>query len=739
MTNANAHDDTAPAGGADILIVDDRPDKLLVYRTILEDLGQNLFTAASGEQALKQVLERDFAVILLDVNMPGLNGLETAALIRNRSRSAHIPIIFITADFNDEHHMAKGYSLGAVDYIASPVVPEILQAKVKVFVNLFLLAQQAKRQAAEHLALAEERAARAAAEQATRRLAFLAQASVALGASLDSAAISRELVRLCVPTLADVGMLTLVDEQGEGASSEVAWPGDDPARAPLVRTVNGNADPWYRETVQRVRKSGRLEVFSNRVGTAASNRLDAAPLAGLIDVSIAQAIHCVAFVPLLARGGTLGVLALALGSSGREFDADTLAIATDLAGRAATALDNALLYGKIQEEDRRKDEFLAMLAHELRNPLAPISNAVHVLQMADQAPTKLNWATDVIGRQLKQLVRLVDDLLDVSRVTSGKIDLKIESVDVGDVVVAAVETSRPYVDALEHTLTVLLPPERLLLRGDFARVAQVLANLINNAAKYTDRGGRISVTAAREGTEIVFRVRDTGVGIPKELLSSIFEPFTQVERTLDRARGGLGLGLTLVRRLVEMHGGRVLVQSEGLGLGSEFTVAFPAVSAARHADAEPRETAQFPPAAPLGLCVLVVDDNRDVAESTAVLLRMAGCDVHVAYDGDEALRAMPRLGPDAVLLDIGLPRINGYEVAERIRAEPDYRRTLLVAVSGYGHEEHRLQSQRVGFDYHIVKPIDPPVLTRLLASLWSHRSAAAVEKVVAFPSRKTAD
>ena len=163
------------------------------------------------------------------------------------------------------------------------------------------------------------------------------------------------------------------------------------------------------------------------------------------------------------------------------------------------------------------------------------------------------------------------------------------------------------------------------------------------------------------------------------------------------------------------------------------------MSAARHADAEPRETAQFPPAAPLGLCVLVVDDNRDVAESTAVLLRMAGCDVHVAYDGDEALRAMPRLGPDAVLLDIGLPRINGYEVAERIRAEPDYRRTLLVAVSGYGHEEHRLQSQRVGFDYHIVKPIDPPVLTRLLASLWSHRSAAAVEKVVAFPSRKTAD
>jgi signal transduction histidine kinase len=729
VTTDDLHRDATLAGGADILIVDDRPDKLLVYRTILEDLGANLFTAASGEQALKQVLERDFAVILLDVNMPGLNGLETAALIRNRSRSAHIPIIFITADFNDEHHMAKGYALGAVDYIASPVVPEILQAKVKVFVDLFLLAQQAKRQAAEHLALAEERAARAAAEQATRRLAFLAQASAALAGSLDAAAISRELVRLCVPTLADVGALTLLEDAG----TEVAWAGEDPMRAPLSRSVNADADRWYDQTVQRVRKSGKLEVFSNRTGTPASKRLDESPLAGLIDDA---AIHCVAFVPLLARGRILGVLALALRSPEREFDADTLAMATDLAGRGATALDNALLYGKIQEEDRRKDEFLAMLAHELRNPLAPISNAVHVLQMSDQTPAKLNWATDVIGRQLKQLVRLVDDLLDVSRITRGKIELKIESIDVGQAVVSAVETSRPYVDALEHTLTVLLPPERLLVKGDLARVAQVLANLINNAAKYTDRGGRISVTAAREGTEIVFRVRDTGVGIPKELLSSIFEPFTQIDRTLDRSQGGLGIGLTLVRRLVEMQGGRVWAQSEGPGLGSEFTVALPAASPARNAEGGVRDSAWFSPVVPLDLRVLVVDDNRDVAESTAVLLRMAGCDVHVVYDGDEALRAMPRLRPDAVLLDIGLPKINGYQVAERIRAEPEHRRTLIVAISGYGQEEHRLQSQQSGFDYHIVKPIDPPVLTGLLASLWSHRSSAA-ENVLSFPQRKT--
>ena len=737
--NAVSGDAVRGAGAADILIVDDRPDKLLAYRTILEDLGQNLFTAASGEQALKQVLEREFAVILLDVNMPGMNGLETAALIRSRRRSAHIPIIFITADFNDEPHMAKGYALGAVDYIASPVVAEILQAKVRVFVDLFLLAQQAKLQVAERVALAEEKAARAAAEQATRWLTFLAQASVALAASLDAAAIRREVVRLCIPTLADASVLSLVAEQGEDAAREVAWVPDDPGRAPVMRSVKKCANHWLDAAVARVLESGKLEVFGSRAQTPPANRLEEGALAGVIDAPFAQAIHSVAFTPLLARGRALGVLALALAAPGREFDTDTLAMATKLAGRAAIALDNAQLYGKIQDEDRRKDEFLAMLAHELRNPLAPISNAVHILQQADQTPTRLAWAVDVIGRQVKQLVRLVDDLLDVSRITRGKIELRIDTIDAAEVVVAAVETSRPFVDALEHTLTVLLPPERLLLRGDFARVAQVLANLINNAAKYTDRGGRISLTVARQGPDIVFRVRDTGMGIARDKLTAIFEPFTQIESTLDRSQGGLGIGLTLVRRLVEMQNGSVRAESEGLGHGSEFTVALPAASAARHAAAESREPAPVAPLPALNLSVLVVDDNRDVAESTAVLLRMAGCDTHVVYDGDEALRAMTRIRPDAVLLDIGLPRMNGYEVAERIRAEPDYRRTLIVAVSGYGQEEHRLQSQRSGFDYHIVKPIDPPLLTGLLASLWSHRSAAAPENVVSFPARRTAD
>jgi CheY-like chemotaxis protein/two-component sensor histidine kinase len=409
-----------------------------------------------------------------------------------------------------------------------------------------------------------------------------------------------------------------------------------------------------------------------------------------------------------------------------------------MAGRAAVALDNAMLYAKIQEEDRRKDEFLAMLAHELRNPLAPISNAVHILQITDGDSQRREWAAEVIGRQLRQLVRLVDDLLDVSRVTRGKIELKIESIDAGKVVAAAVETSAPFVEALDHTLTVLLPPEPLLLKGDFTRVAQILANLINNAAKYSDKGGRISLTATREGTEVVFRVRDTGIGIPRELLSHIFEPFTQIDRTLDRSRGGLGIGLTLVRRLVELQGGRVQAWSEGPDKGSEFTVSLPAADPAPRAKPTPKEPARTA-ALPSDLRVLVVDDNHDVAESTAVLLRLEGCEVHLAHDGEEALRQVRHLHPTAVLLDIGLPRMDGYQVAERIRAEPEHRGILIVAVSGYGQEEHRMRSKQAGFDYHIVKPIEPSVLTGLLASLRATYPGAGSDNVLSFPQRKTAE
>jgi len=313
----------------------------------------------------------------------------------------------------------------------------------------------------------------------------------------------------------------------------------------------------------------------------------------------------------------------------------------------------------------------------------------------------------------------------VSRITRGKIELKIETVDVEQVIAAAIETSKPNIDAQRHTLSLHQPSEPLAVKGDFARVAQVLSNLVNNAAKYTPKGGRISLSAAREGNEIAFRIRDSGVGIPPEFIASIFDPFTQVDRTLARSHGGLGIGLTLVRRLVEMQNGRVGVRSEGRNRGSEFTVHLPAspdaatvpALAATSANAGDRPS-------PAGLRVLVVDDNRDVADSTASIMRMNGCDVHVAYDGKAAIESVQRLRPDAVLLDIGLPSIDGYLVAEHIRAQPENGRTMIVAVSGYGQEQDRLRSKSVGFDYHVVKPIDPTVLAGLVGSLRLSRDAA---------------
>ena len=702
---------------ANILIVDDRPDKLLVYRTLLEELQQNLYTASSGDDALRQVLDRDFALILLDVNMPGLDGLETAALIRSRRKSAHTPIILVTAEYGDELRMTKAYALGAVDYIASPVVPEILRAKVRVFVDLYLLAEQAKRQAQERIALIEEKAAREAAERASRRLAFLAEASATLASSLDLDATMRELSQMVVPRFADVAIVSLVSSEGQAERHEMAWATSDTANPLLTASLAALGDPLLDEALARVLDSGKPETIERDPG---------GPSASRIALPRGLAVHTLMLVPLLVRGRKLGVLALGLDGAARRFDSDALAMVTDLATRGATALDNALLFRKIQDEDQRKNEFLAMLAHELRNPLAPISNAVHILRVSEDDPSKIAWARELIARQLKQLVRLVDDLLDVSRITRGKIELKIETVDVAQVVAAAIETSKPNIDAQRHALSLQLPSEPMQLVGDFARVAQILSNVVNNAAKYTPKGGRISLSAAREGGEIVFRVRDSGVGIPPEFLTSIFDPFTQVDRTLARSHGGLGIGLTLVRRLVEMQNGRVSVRSEGRNRGSEFTVRLPAAETAKAPASEAIETPATQPS-PAGLRVLVVDDNRDVADSTASIMRMNGCDVHVAYDGKAALESVQRLRPDAVLLDIGLPAIDGYLVAEHIRAQPENGRTMIVAVSGYGQEQDRVRSKSVGFDYHVVKPIDPNVLAGLVGSLRLSRDAAQGE------------
>jgi signal transduction histidine kinase/integral membrane sensor domain MASE1/ActR/RegA family two-component response regulator len=368
----------------------------------------------------------------------------------------------------------------------------------------------------------------------------------------------------------------------------------------------------------------------------------------------------------------------------------------------------------LREADRRKDEFLAVLAHELRNPLAPISNAVHILGLAGEDGVAVERARQMMERQIPHLVRLVDDLLDVSRITRGKIELRRSPVELATVVDRAVEASRPLIAAGGHDLVVTVPREPVTLDADPTRLAQVIANLLNNAAKYTKPRGSIRLTAEREEGEAVIRVRDTGIGIPADMLSRVFDMFIQVDSSLDRSHGGLGIGLTLVKQLVELHGGSVAAASEGLGRGSEFVVRLPVVpeTASGPGCSRPEDRPRLSPRR-----VLVVDDNRDSAESLAELLRLAGHEVRTANDGAAALEAARAYRPEVILLDLGMPGMSGYEVARRLREQGASRDVVLVALTGWGQAEDRRLTKEAGFDYHLTKPADLAALERVFASL----------------------
>ena len=372
----------------------------------------------------------------------------------------------------------------------------------------------------------------------------------------------------------------------------------------------------------------------------------------------------------------------------------------------------------IVESDRRKDEFLATLAHELRNPLAPVRNAIHILRARLPPTPELQWARDVIDRQVTQMARLIDDLMDVARISRGTFELRREPVALEDVIRNAVETSRPSVDASGHDLVVRLPADAIYVDADVVRLAQVFANLLNNAAKYTAPGGRIVVSAEQEADTVVVGVEDSGIGIPPEMLAQVFEPFIQLDRSLERSRSGLGIGLALAKRLVEMHGGSIEAHSPGPGRGSRFTVRLPL--------SKQRIIPAVAPSGPVPARghnrVLVADDNYDSATSLGILLNDAGYDVRTAGDGAQALETAAQFRPDILLLDIGMPKLNGYEVARNIRRQPWGQDVLLIALTGWGGTDHREQTAQAGFDHHLTKPVDPAALTRLLASLSGSRA-----------------
>ena len=364
----------------------------------------------------------------------------------------------------------------------------------------------------------------------------------------------------------------------------------------------------------------------------------------------------------------------------------------------------------LREADRRKDEFLATLAHELRNPLAPIRNALQILRIAGDDAQKSLKAREMMERQLNQMVRLVDDLLDVSRITTGKLTVRRSVFDVQAAVRDAIETARPFVEARNHVLDLTFDPEPLPVNGDRTRLAQVFANLVNNAAKYTEQGGRIAVAVRREGREAVVKVRDTGIGLTRESIARIFDMFVQVDRSLERSQAGLGVGLTLARRLVELHDGSIEVASGGPGSGSEFTVRLPLSTAGAAKEAPGPEEGS-----PRTRRVLLADDNVDFANSLAQLLAARGHEVRVVHDGAAALAAVEDFAPDIALVDLGMPKVQGYEVARRLRALPRTADCVLVAVTAWGHDNDRKRAREAGFDRHLVKPVDPEEIEAILA------------------------
>jgi PAS domain S-box-containing protein len=364
--------------------------------------------------------------------------------------------------------------------------------------------------------------------------------------------------------------------------------------------------------------------------------------------------------------------------------------------------------------DRRKDEFLATLAHELRNPLAPMRSAVHILRLTSPSAPDVKWAHDVIDRQIQQMTRHVDDLLDLSRISRNQMMLRREPVELAAIVQAAVETSQPIIDHGRHVLTVQLPPRPVHIDGDQTRLAQVFSNLLNNAAKYTDDGGQITLSATEDGENVVVTVRDNGFGIAEELLPHIFDMFRQVDRTVDRSQGGLGIGLTLVRRLVEMHGGSVQARSEGLNRGSEFQVRLPRMAVPSADALEP--PVRFEPS-PRRFRMLVVDDNVDSADSLGIMLRLMGNDVEVAYGGAQAVELAGASTPEVVLLDLDMPNMSGFEACRLIRELPSGSRATVIALTGFGQAADRQRTRDGGFDHHMVKPVDAAELMQLLGLL----------------------
>lgn len=542
---------------------------------------------------------------------------------------------------------------------------------------------------------------------------FLADASAALTGLVDFDSTLQKLASLAVPYFADWVAVDILEENG--TLRRVAVAHVDANKIALAKELHQRfpPDPESRQGVWNILRTGDPEMVSDISDEFLKKSVeDRELLKTLRELGLKSYIG----MPLKVRGQTLGAITFITAESAHRYDDTDLTVAQDLADRVAIAIENSRLYSDLRDADRRKDEFLATLAHELRNPLAPIRNSLQILKMPRVDAATANRITDMMERQVQHLVRLVDDLLDVSRVMKGKVELRKEPTELAAVIARAVETVQPLIEASGHQFTITTSPDSLIVEADPVRLAQVIGNLLTNAVKYTEEKGHIWLTAKRDGDSAVLIVGDTGIGIAPDVLPHIFELFVQADHSATRSQGGLGIGLTLVKNLVDLHNGTVTASSAGLGKGSEFKVRLP-LSTVKVNEPTRLGYSRSVRAPISGHRLLVVDDNKDAADTLAMMLRLQGHDVAVAHSGTDALDIVTNYQPKLVFLDIGMPGMDGYEVARRLRQRPETRDLVLAAVSGWGQEDDRRRSAEAGFDHHLLKPPDPKALQNLLANL----------------------
>jgi PAS domain S-box-containing protein len=645
-----------------ILLVDDQPANLLALEAVLEDLGEELVRATSGEQALRVLQDHEVAVILLDVQMQGLDGFETAQRIRAHDLSRHTPIIFLTAHEADAGEVISAYKFGAIDFLVKPFVPTVLRAKVAAFVDLFYEKEAARRQSDQFRQLVQD--------------------------TIDYA-------------------IFLLDPQGRvaswnaGAQRIKGYAAEEILGQHFSRFYPAEAVErrWPDYELERATADGRFEDEGWRVRKGGTAFWANVVITAMKDVA----------------GRLWGFAKVTRDLTERKRNDDTLRQAHDDLEVKVAERTRALSEANAQlaEAGRRKDQFLAMLAHELRNPLAPVMNGLQILRLSEADQVAVEHARDMMERQIRHLSRLVDDLLDVSRITQGKIQVRRDLLDIASLVRVTTEDRRAVVEQAGLQLEVDLPDSPVWVAGDSIRLAQVLNNLLDNAVKFRNGGNRVgvrlSVDASR--TQAVIEVQDEGMGIDPGLFPRLFEVFAQADRSLDRTRGGLGVGLSVVKGLVELHGGDVRAASRGVDRGTAFTVRLPlkdelpAISDAP--DPAPERTTE-------PLRILVVEDNRDAADSLRMLLELLGHAVTVAYSGPDGVQAARAWRPDVVLCDIGLPGLDGYGVAGELRHDPATARARLIAVTGYGRDEDRQRAREAGFDHHLTKPVEAGDLRSLL-------------------------